>query len=141
MFRTTNLKTLFSMPTHSISDSKITKASISKYVGEDCTHSHLVFVDGEYSPALSDTSKIPSTVTATSLIPLLSGSGKDQAKRAMDAFLSIPDTNEVNRDSFASDTLTGLTLVKLLTFLKCCISHLIHLYVYLTTDTMLYSHL
>jgi len=94
-----------------MSDTTITKASISKYIGVECIQSHIVFVDGIFSASLSDVSKIPTSVTVAPISQLLSGSRPDQAQEALNSFLDVPDVNEVKRDSFGSDILTGLTLV------------------------------
>lgn len=111
VFRSTNLKNLFSMPAHSAASTTITKASISKYISEDCAHSHIVFVDGAFHAQLSDISSVPTSVTVASLSQLLSASKRDTAQEALDSFLYVPDVNEVKRDSFGSDILSGLTLV------------------------------
>lgn len=102
---------MFSLPTHSTSGTAITKASVSKYIGAECLQSHLVFVDGTFSASLSDVSKVPTSVTATSVSQLLSGSGADGAQEALSSFLDVPDVSEVKRDSFGSDILSGLSLV------------------------------
>ena len=84
---------------------------IRKHVDASCIESYLVFIDGIYEPSISCTSSIPEHVIASSInsaakeiLTLLPG--------VSSAFTIIPDQGEYPRDSYGSDHLTGLTMVR-----------------------------
>lgn len=80
---------------------------ISRYIDASCTESCLVFLDGIYSAEMSNTKAVPAGVAFTSLGHLDAvhfGTMLEQLGT------DIVDSHELPRNSFASDTLSKLSL-------------------------------
>lgn len=113
-WRYNNVKSVFSHPYKTISelhqlvdiDMGMFQSSIDQYIDESCKESHLVFIDGVYTPSLSNLDSIKdSAAVITSMSSLELPLGK-----TLDILSYIPDINELPRNSFGSDLITALNL-------------------------------
>ena len=112
--RHTNLRKLFAHNYHkrrsglSLGDAAYASVaeSATAHIDEACLQSCLVFVDGVLTPQLSRLAALPPGVSAGSLL----SSGRSPC--LLDVEPVVPDTQELPRDSFASDLLGALNLVR-----------------------------
>lgn len=104
------MKTLFIQPyMKSTSAVTITKDEIAEYVDPRCVKSLLVFVDGKYCPQNSCVEGLPPEVTLAPIGSLTAGTRSDIAPN----ILFIADKGELSRNSFGSDGLAALNLVRI----------------------------
>lgn len=82
-------------------------------VSEDCLQSHITFIDGRYASHLSDTSSLSSTITIGAYSQLVNSFDLETNSALINDFLTVQDSSEKLKDSFASDTLTALNLMNL----------------------------
>lgn len=109
-WRYNNVKSIFSHPYKTgqpIADLDLSKLKeeISIYIDSSCKESHLVFIDGVYSPSLSNQDGIQSSSAIVSAM-----SSREMPSSIIDMLGHIPDSTELPRDSFGSDLLTALNL-------------------------------
>jgi hypothetical protein len=71
----------------------------------------MVFINGKYSPELSDTSGLFSQIFLSTYQKCVDTNQLDVISEVTDQFLNVPDTLEEPRDSYASDILSAINLV------------------------------
>ena len=98
--------------------SEVSKDDIYPYIGENSQKSHLVFIDGVYSPNFSDITGLKSsTVIAGSFVELSKTDvGRTHSASLKSTLNYVPDTDEASRNSFGSDMLTAVNMVILYCF-------------------------
>jgi hypothetical protein len=120
-YRHTNLKTLFQpkySPAAASAAAVVTSEAIRPFIDEECLNSHMVFIDGRFSPSLSMLSGVPKSVLAASLLKI---DAQTRSQLAISEIMSfIPDRDEKMRNSYASDALTAVNLVSNTTKIQCC---------------------
>ena len=116
-WRHSNLRTMFPSKKYSASkngevDRKIIVERVNEYVDERCGGSYLVYVDGRFDRDLSRMDRLSDKVSIDTIkAGSVSGAGNLINLQSMsECMTAIPDTTELGRDSFSSDSLSAVNM-------------------------------
>jgi Fe-S cluster assembly protein SufD len=109
-WRHTNMAKLFPRVYQKVSPTTVTSQDVAPWIDEECKKSCLVFVDGKLDMSLSNTENVPEEITFKSILDV-----KDTAaqERMLTECSFIPDLEELPRNSYASDVLSGLNMANI----------------------------